>query len=147
MSTISFFPCFFRFGITVIGLSSDGDHRLVNVMKSVTSFNFNEIIANQPNLVPNCAQDTVHIGAKLRNRMLNSSVVLCMGNKVVSVVHIKLLLKLVPKEIHGLVHSDIMPEDRQNYQSLEKVMQERVLNAMKTNVTDCEGTVILLKIV
>lgn len=69
-----------------------------------------------------------------------------MGNKVVSIVHIKMLLRLVPKEVHGLVHSDINPEDRQNYHSLEKIMEDLVLNAMKVNVADCEGTIMYLKL-
>lgn len=140
---------FLRFGITVIGISSDGDNRLLSVMKSLTSFDFNQTISTEPNLEPNklnYIQDTVHIGTKLRNRMLNSSIVLYMGNKVVSIVHIKTLLQMVPKEIHGLVYSDINPEDRQNYNSLQKIMQDRVLNAMKLNVADCDGTIMYLKL-
>lgn len=140
------FDVFFRYGITVIGISSDGDNRLVSAMKELTSFDLNQITTAQPNLKPNYIQDTIHIGTKLRNRMLNSSIVLYMGNKVVSVVHIKSLLELVPKEIHGLVHSDILPEDRQNYRSLEKIMEDRVLNEMNMNVADCEGTVMYLKL-
>lgn len=78
--------------------------------------------------------------------MLNSSIVLHIGNKIASIIHIKSLLKSVPKDTHFLVHSDIVPEDRQNYRALEKVMDDRVLNAMKTNVVDCEGTVMYLKL-
>lgn len=115
-------------------------------MKSLTSFDLNRIISTQPNFKPNCIQDTIHIGTKFRNRMLNSSIVLCMGDKEVSVVHIKILLQLVPKQIHGLVYSDINPEDRQNYNSLEKIMGDRVLDAMKMNVADCDGTIMYLKL-
>lgn len=68
------------------------------------------------------------------------------GKRVVSIVHIKALLKLVSKDVHGLVHSDIIPEDRQNYKSLEKLMKERVLNAMETNVADSKGTIMYLKL-
>lgn len=67
-------------------------------------------------------------------------------NKVASIVHIRTLLKAVPKEIHGLVYSDINPEDKQNFTSLEKVMDDRVLNAMKLNVADSEGTIMYLKL-
>lgn len=69
-----------------------------------------------------------------------------MGNKVVSVVHIKTLLKVVRKEIHGLVLSDVIPEDRQNYRSFEKLMEERVLNSLEKNVADSQGTIMFLKL-
>lgn len=93
-----------------------------------------------------CFQDTIHIGTKLRNRLLNSSNVLCIGDKVVTIVHIKILLESVPKEVHALVQSDIYPEDRQNYKSLEKLMEDRVLNAMQIHVADSEATRMYLKI-
>lgn len=103
-------------------------------------------ISNQAtnNLKPCSVQDTIHIGTKFRNRMLNSSIVLHIGTKIVSTVHIKTLLKIVKKEVHGLVPSDIIPEDRQNYSSLEKVMNDRVLKAMGKHVPDSEGTIMYL---
>lgn len=138
-----------RLGINVIGISSDGDPRLVSNMKTLTSFNLKLLItAATPKLYGLYEiyyfQDTIHIGTKLRNRLLNSSIVLYMGSKIVSTVHIKKLLKTVAKEVHGLVLSDICPDDRQNFESLEKLMDDRVLNAMKAQVADCEGTVMYL---
>lgn len=91
-------------------------------------------------------QDTIHIGTKLRNRLLKPSIVLPMGNKQVSVTHLKLLLKNVSKNIHGLVRHDISPDDRQNYGSLEKVMKPRVLDAMASHIIDSEATVLFLKL-
>lgn len=114
-------------------------------MESSTSFDLAQITTNEPSLKPNCVQDTVHIGTKLRNRLLNSSIALNIGSKIVSVVHIKSLLDRVPKEIHGLVRTDITPEDRQNYRSLEKIMDDRVLNALKLNSVNSEATVMYLK--
>lgn len=142
----------FRFGINVVGISSDGDPRLLSTMKSWTSFDSkpsttpstSAITTNSMNQKPYLIQDTIHIGTKLRNRILNSSIVLHIGTKIVSTVHIKTLLKTVTKEVHGLVLSDIIPEDRQNYNSLEKIMDDRVLNAMKTHVPDSEGTIMYL---
>lgn len=138
-----------RLGICVIGISSDGDPRLVSTMKTLTSFNLKILIsAATPKLYGlydiYYFQDTIHIGTKLRNRLLNMSIVLYMGSKIVSTVHIKNLLKTVAKEVHGLVLSDICPDDRQNFDSLEKLMDDRVLNAMKAQVADSEGTVMYL---
>lgn len=56
------------------------------------------------------------------------------------------MLKSVSKEVHGLVLSDIVPEDRQNYGSLEKLMDDRVINALKKYVADCDGTIMYLKL-
>lgn len=149
---MSSFP---RVGINIVGISSDGDNRLLkamtNTMKlglspgsSVEEFEswFEDISAS----INVCVQDSVHIGTKMRNRLLNSSIVLHMGNQVTSIVHIKLLLEKISKEVHGLIWSDIMPEDKQNFSSLEKLMQPRVIDALEENIVDCKGTIMYLKL-
>lgn len=88
----------------------------------------------------------IHIGTKLRNRLLKALCILAMGNKIVSNAHLKILLKNVSKNIHGLVQSDICPQDRQNYASLEKVMHDRCIKAMEENIIDSEATVMYLKL-
>lgn len=93
-----------------------------------------------------CIQDTIHIGTKLRNRLLKPSVMLPMGNTLVSVAHIKLLLNSVSKEIHGLVLTDICPLDRQNYGSLEKVIRPRVLESMEKYIVNSDATIQYLRI-
>lgn len=144
----------FRFGINVVGISSDGDPRLLSVMKTSTSFDLKPSTLSSTSAKitntssesqkPCLVQDTLHIGTKIRNRILNASIVIHIGTKIVSTVHIKTLLKTVPKEVHGLVSSDIIPEDKQNYNSLEKIMDDRVLNSMKIHVPDSEGTIMYL---
>lgn len=91
-------------------------------------------------------QDSVHIATKLRNRNLRCSVAMPMGNKQVSASHLKILINSVPKDVHGLVRSDILPEDRQNYRSFEKITDIRVLDALKRHVVDSEATIMYLKI-
>lgn len=91
-------------------------------------------------------QDTVHEGAKLRNRLLKPSIVLPMGRKQVSVCHLKLLIKNVPKIVHCLVLKDICPVDRQNYGSVEKIMKKKVLDALAVHVIDSEATVMYLRL-
>lgn len=91
-------------------------------------------------------QDSVHVATKLRNRILRSSVAMPMGRKQVSASHLKILINSVPKHVHGLVRSDILPEDRQNYRSFEKITEIRVLDALKCYVVDSEATIMYLKI-
>lgn len=85
-------------------------------------------------------------GTKLRNRMLRTFAFMPMGNKLVSVAHLKILLDEVPKEIHGLNSSDVCPRDRQNFRSLEKCMDARVVNTLLENVADSEGTAYYLQL-
>lgn len=91
-------------------------------------------------------QDPTHRGTKLRNLILKPSVALPFGNKAISVSHLKMLLINCPKDIHGLVLSDISPDDRQNFKSLQKVMDSRVLNSLEQYVLDSEATVVYFKI-
>lgn len=125
-------------------------------MRSKVNFNLNEI--NEKNLQDffdyysgsaNGAafiQDTIHILTKLRNRILKPSIMLPMGNYQISVTHIKILLSLVAKEEHGLVISDICPEDRQNFASCQKIMHSRVLSSLEKHVFESDATVMYLKI-
>lgn len=83
-----------RYGIEVAGISSDGDTRLLRCMKLETKIG-KKHLNNMP-LYFNCSlskklyvQDTIHIGTKLRNRLLKQSVILPMGNYQVSVSHLK----------------------------------------------------------
>lgn len=89
-------------------------------------------------------QDTTHIGTKLRNLLLKTSVLLPFGNKAISLSHLKLLMRKAPKDIHGLTISDISPDDRQNYKSLEKIMKTRVTEALNKYVVGSEATVAFL---
>lgn len=91
-------------------------------------------------------QDSTHIGTKLRNRLLKPSISLPFGRKAISVSHLKNLLSAAPYDIHGLVMNDIQPDDRQNFESLEKIMDIRVLNALKKYVIDSDATIIYLTI-
>lgn len=91
-------------------------------------------------------QDTIHVGTKLRNRLLAFGNILAMGHKQVSVGHLKILIRNFSKEAHGLIMTDICPEDRQNFESLSKVMEPRVSKLMTENVPDSEATVTYLKI-
>lgn len=91
-------------------------------------------------------QDFIHIGTKLRNRMLKPSVSLPFGTKAISVSHLKVLLANCPKDIHGLVLSDVSPNDRQNFKSLQKVMESRVTESLQKYVIDSEATVVFINI-
>lgn len=130
-----------RNGIDVAGFSGDGDARLLNSMRH-----------NKDNFVMEltdstiCLQDILHIATKLRNRLLNLLICLVIGFKVACVSHLKMLLNLVPKDVHGLVYSDICPDDRQNFGSLSKIMDPRVRKALAEHIVDSEATIEYIRI-
>lgn len=91
-------------------------------------------------------QDHIHIGTKLRNRLLKASIELPMGNKIVTISHLKILINEVQKDIHGLSMKDICPDDRQNFGSLEKMMKPAALNALTDYIVGSQGTAMFLKL-
>lgn len=109
----------------------------VHPQENNSNINFHSILKS----ILICVQDSVHIGTKLRNRFLNSSIILQIGNQIASAVHLNDLIEKIAKEVHGLVKTDAYPEDRQNFKSLEKIMNDRVLAALKEHIVDSEGTI------
>lgn len=93
------------------GISCDGDGRLLRGMKikirigrihpqNMPSFYNSELTEIA------YVQDPTHIGTKIRNELLQPSVLLPMGNILVSISHLKILFNEHPKDHHGLVLSD-----------------------------------------
>lgn len=143
---------FCRSGIKVIGFSSDGDSRLLQCMKcktpTITQRNTDEEllfqITNEKSVLH--IQDHDHNGTKFRNRLLKAGIIMPMGNRIVSVSHLKVLINNHSKDKHALVMSDVCPDDRQNVRSLEKIMDPRVLIALEDFVIIGEATTMYLKI-
>lgn len=63
-------------------------------------------IEKEPSL--SMVQDSIHLSLKIKHRMQRCSIVMPMGNKQVSSGHLKILIDEVPKDVHGLVRSDIL---------------------------------------
>lgn len=103
-----------KHNIQVAGFSSDGDSRCLKAMKSINFHIINfELITSLliilkakfcvANPVP--IQDTVHIGTKLKIRLLNPKIALKMGNYKVSKGHLVDLINNLSKDQHLLCHS------------------------------------------
>lgn len=127
-----------RYGIKVRGFSTDGDERALGAMCHLMKH------AHFYGIECNFTQDEIHVGVKLRNRILRPTGMLPMGTKQISSGHLKILLRDVPKSIHGLTRFDICPDDRQNFSSLEKCMGSRVRNALTQFIPESEGTAFYL---
>lgn len=118
-------------------------------MRNNTNFEQFDVVNDfSPNGISHDAcylQDTVHLGTKHRNRVLKASILMPMGTKIVSSSHLKMLINTVPKPLHGLTMKDICPDDRQNFRSLQKVMQPKVYEALQNHIIDSEGTIMYFK--
>lgn len=139
----------FRHGIQVDGISADGDPRLLSSMRHNFSFKENKCLLKDSQTVSELIcfiQDIFHIGTKLRNRLLNLLVALVIGIAVASVTHLKMLINLIPKSIHGLVYSDICPDDRQNFDSLRRIMLPKVRDSLAKYIVGSEGTIEYIRI-
>lgn len=90
-------------------------------------------------------QDHMHIGSKIRNRLLKPDIILPMGTHKVSIDHLKNLINNTQKSVHGLTFSDVFPLDRMNYGSFDKIVQERVLNALEHQVPNSKATIQYLR--
>lgn len=142
---------FTRHGIQVAGISTDGDIRCLTNMKHtltciINSENVDVLLDIKDEQCLSVIQDPTHLAGKMRNRTQIPSVAMPMGQKQVSVGHLKMLIDSVSKDIHGLVRSDILPDDKQNFRSFEKITESRVLNALNQYVPDSEATIIYLKL-
>lgn len=114
-----------------MGVSSDGDPRLLSAMVHEASL-LDGIVATQ---------DIVHICTKSRNRLLKPDIKLSMGNKKVSIEHLRQLLKVEQKSVHKLIYSDVFPIDRMNFKSFEKIVDDCVIDSLRKNVPSSEATV------
>lgn len=138
-NTIMFhFTFFTRYDIKVRGFGTDGDVRTLGAMCHLLKH------AKSYGIECNFVQDPTHLGTILRNRKLRLTGMLPFGKKQVSSAHLKILLRDVPKSIHGLTRFDICPDDKQNFSSLKKCMSVRVRNALRQFVPESEGTAFYL---
>ncbi len=67
------------------------------------------------------------------------------GDELISVDHLVQLIESSSKMNHNLVKSDVLPKDRQNYSSCEKISNERVFIEL-TSVARSEATRIYLEV-
>ena len=90
-------------------------------------------------------QDGIHLCMKLRNRLLSSRATMLLADKLIHIDYLFQLIESSSEINHGLVKSDIIPKDRQNYSSCEKISSKSVLNAL-VSIPTSRGTRIYLEV-
>ena len=137
-------------GIRVISFAADGDSRLLSVMRSTYNFSAKKSGLAKPSTslkpllhaasyaalqkwlcVPLnsllCVQDIVHLGVKLKARLLKPSIILPLGSFVASGAHLHIFVGLHGKDTHGLRCRDIDHRDKQNFDAVEHIISASYL--------------------
>ena len=93
-------------------------------------------------------QDTVHLLAKLRNKLLTPSNLIALGDFAACPSHFDTLLCNVEKARHGLTRRAVDNKDKQNYQTLTLLLHQNVepcLHELDAEYTT-KGTIVYLKL-
>ncbi len=88
-------------------------------------------------------QDIVHVGVKLKCRLLKPSIVLPLGNFVAGVHHLRIIHTTFTKDQHGLRERDINDKDKQNYEAVLRMSSESMFGLLQI-IPDANGTIAYL---
>jgi hypothetical protein len=78
-------------------------------------------------------QDTIHLGAKLRVRLLKTLLFLVIGDKVATPAHIISMQNQFSKDQHNLREGDLLLEDKMNYDAVRRLCNLKV-RSLLTNI-------------
>ncbi|CAG9824513.1 unnamed protein product [Phaedon cochleariae] len=136
------------YGIRVLGISSDGDPRLLKAMKVEAGFIKDSTSWTHLDYshTDTCyLQDSIHIIVKLKNKFLDHKTNLILGKYTAKVDDLSELIKNFSKDKHLLTSSNISNEDRMNYENARRICDQRVTDLL-SNVQNTNGTKTFLKI-
>ena len=85
-------------------------------------------------------QDTVHLGAKLRTRLLKLQKPMPFGNTVANQTHLVNLQRQFTKDKNLLKEGDLLPQDKMNYDAVFRLCAPRILILLETEIPDSAGT-------
>lgn len=95
-------------------------------------------------------QDIIHIATKLRNLFLKTGLnprMLKFGKFFIQMSHLVYLLNNIPKDQHFLTAYTLNPVDRQNFESVMRMCDDKVVNLLRDKVEKSDGTVAFLMMI
>uniref|UniRef100_A0A336MEY4 CSON014468 protein n=1 Tax=Culicoides sonorensis TaxID=179676 RepID=A0A336MEY4_CULSO len=143
-------------GVMVLGISSDGDSRLLKYMR--LQINLGNARSDLPegwnqyfyaDLFTNISpmQDNLHILTKLRNGLTKPNSSLVIGKYAVCSAYLINLIKQRPKGEHLLVMSDVIVIDKMNVTSALKLFSFEVFDCLQQyHEQEAKGLILFLKI-
>jgi len=157
--------------VEVVSFSADGDSRLITSMRVISKlYNYTSKKCDYLSLESGTSlvgsmpitwkswffieaeesvcfvQDTVHLGVKLKARLLTLSQVLPMGKYAALASHLHLLQATYHKEHHNLRYKDLDHQDRQNFEAVNRIISSNVLGLLDS-FPDAKGTKCYLQMV
>jgi hypothetical protein len=143
-----------KVGIHVLAIGSDSDPKYNAAMKFLSELGkpstiFPDVSYFQCKMFDDtiCIQDTEHISTKLRNALLNEKLDLTIGDYQITIKHLKWLIKNESKAKHNLTPSTINPTDKQNFDSVMRMCDPRVVNLLSEKVSEGRGTILYLTVI
>lgn len=144
-------------GITVLTIASDSDPRYNSAMRKNSKLGNESTIflhewfscGHVDDYHPIYFQDMIHIGMKLRNfilRTLWKHKTLPFGDYFIDIDHLYTIMDMFPKDLHQLTKTVLNPKDKQNFSSVLKICDERVVDLLIKNVEGSEGTAKFLEV-
>ena len=146
-------------GIRVLTYSTDGDSREMKLMRDHLRLGaplqetFNADMSERISLrkkwpwfvcdYPHdniSIQDTVHLGAKLRTRLLKLQKPMPFGKMVANMAHLINLQRQLSKDKHLIRESDLFPQDKMNYDAVQRLCDPQVSLLLETEIPDSSGT-------
>ena len=133
-------------GLLVLSFGGDGDSRIMDAMKQFVSLmsaskepllqsipssslvprisaTWKEWFCVHPRLTVSYVHDVVHVGIKLKSRLLKPSILLPVGpNFFASGNHLQMVRMAYGKDQHNLRECDINHKDKQNFDSVLHIM-------------------------
>lgn len=144
-----------KIGVVVLTISSDSDPRYNAAMRSLSKLGCSRGVysawfscggdINGPFFI----QDTIHNGTKLRNfflRTISNRNLLPFGRYFIDWNHLHVLLEKFTKDEHQLTASVLNPIDRQNFHSVLRMCDPKVIALLKSHVKESDATVLYLQI-
>lgn len=144
-------------GIEVLGMSSDGDSRLLKYMKLISKIGdktddqklnvpeeFKKYVYCDLDPIFFPFQDTLHIVTKLRNAVAKFSANMKINTYAISHAYLINLVKNHPRGEHNLSMTDVKVKDRMNVTSAVKLFQEDVTDLLTSK--EERGLLFYLKI-
>lgn len=140
--------------IKVLTISSDSDSKYNGAMcrlsqLGIDSPGFPKWFSCGNEFGPFYMQDLIHIATKMRNFLLRKfwrKTSLPFGKYFVKMEHLFVLLDEFTKDHHELTASILTPTDRQNFKSVQRMCDLKVINLLRAHVKDSEATTIFLQI-
>lgn len=143
-----------KLGIKVLSISSDSDPKYNAAMRRLSNLGSDSndfptwFSCGQMNGDPFYVQDTIHIATKIRNFLLNmfwKNKMIPFGKHFVKMDHLFCLLNMFSKDRHELTLSILSPTDRQNFKSVLRMCDSKVIVLLRGNVKNSEATVIFIQ--